>query len=266
VLLAAATLTLVTGPPEACAEGSGAGILDLSPSVVGFELQTLGWIDLRSAFDMVGIEYDSTSTRRIGERIYLRFKDAEVAERARVLHQQLDTPPRTVAVHMQLLLALEKAPVGAKETRETGPLVADPAILSTLTRLFRFPAYRLLSTSYQVTNTSRLVETQLEGVVLAAASGRGKPEVFDVDFKPIYLNGGQEVIQIRDLEIDRTYPADHDLLETTLNVRDGEVVIVGGSNLEGRTYAVVIKAETVDAEKSASPVLIRGGSSSSDPE
>ncbi|MCY3787192.1 MAG: hypothetical protein OXH63_00230, partial [Gemmatimonadetes bacterium] len=61
------------------------------------------------------------------------------------------------------------------------------------------------------------------------------------------IGEGEGVIRVQNLAITRTSPGPvRRLLNTTLNIKNGNSVIVGGSNIDGRTYAVIVKAEVME--------------------
>ncbi|MCC7263124.1 MAG: hypothetical protein IT369_11455 [Candidatus Latescibacteria bacterium] len=213
----------------------------LSPEVGVFEFQGLSVNEFIYLLKMVGINYQSVST--IGNKTYLRFESKEDLGRARQVWQQTDTPLKNISLKIQLVSA------AASYSREKGAKLGytqDEELLGYLSKLFKYSYYEFLSSSYMVAKSGRSVELNLEGVAAGEKEGKPAKEIFSVDVKPIFIDEGNGVIRLENLEIDREYPASADLLETTLNVRNGETVVVGGSNLDGRIYIVVITAQTIE--------------------
>ena len=57
---------------------------------------------------------------------------------------------------------------------------------------------------------------------------------------------GRGVIRVQNFSITRTSPEPaRRLLKTTLNIKNGNSIVVGGSNIDERTYVVIVKAEVM---------------------
>ena len=140
-------------------------------------------------------------------------------------------------------------------------------------RPFNLQGYQFLSVaSITVNSGERVEDLGLSGAKLPEA---GNPtETFQLDAMPSYYPGS-DMIRLENLEIDllkpvisggilmgKALPSDGpyvsriQLLETTLNMKNGDTVIVGGSNIEGRSYVLVLTAKTVWKEETGGPVVI----------
>ena len=89
----------------------------------------------------------------------------------------------------------------------------------------------------------------LEGLPIIKGKNDVSAQRFEVETVPSFLDEGDGVVRLQDLKIERVHPGNPTersaLLETTLNIKNGESVIVGGSILEGETYVVIITANII---------------------
>ena len=62
-----------------------------------------------------------------------------------------------------------------------------------------------------------------------------------------FIDEGQGVIRVHNFSAARTAPEPaRRLLKTTLNIKNGNSIIVGGATIDERTYAVIVKAEVME--------------------
>ena len=117
-----------------------------------------------------------------------------------------------------------------------------------LRELFKFPRYYILSSSYMVAKSGQQVESYLEGVQLDRyIHGHHKMEVFSFYVEPTFIDEGQGIIRVHDFSVARTAPEPaRRLLKTTLNIKNGNSIIVGGSTIDERTYVFIVKAEVME--------------------
>jgi hypothetical protein len=128
-------------------------------------------------------------------------------------------------------------------------------LLEQLQRLFSEYAFQVLSTCIATAQSGN--QGNYLGLVLAGLSGIAAPdhdgqvnEVFTVSVRPTYLPE-TGTIRLEGLEVKRMLVHTGEdpsaangqyFLDTTLNLRDGQTVVVGGSAIDGVTYVVAVTA------------------------
>ena len=236
-LITAVSSSILTAPVRA---QDGDRIEEILPAGVGlFEFQSVTLQEFIGMLKVMGIR---TSTgESIGGKHYIRFGSAEELARARDILARIDVPLKDIALHVQLILA-------TGNEIDAVNLPDDDGIRGQLRDLFKFPRYYILSSSYLVAKSGQQVESYLEGVQLDKnIHPRHKVEVFNYYVEPTFIDEGQGVIRVHDFSVARTRPEPvRRLLNTTLNIKNGNSVIVGGSNIDERTYVVIVKAEVME--------------------
>ena len=236
-LITAVGSSILAAPARA---QDGNRIEEILPAGVGlFEFQSITLQEFIGMLKVMGIRTDTGES--IGGKHYIRFESAEELARARDILARIDVPLKDIALHVQLVLATD-------DTIDAVNLPDDDGIRGQLRELFKFPRYYILSSSYLVTKSGQQVESYLEGVQLNKAMHPFyKVEVFGFYVEPTFIDEGQGVIRAHNLAITRTRPEPvRRLLNTTLNIKNGNSVIVGGSSIDERTYVVIVKAEVME--------------------
>lgn len=220
----------------------------LMPSQVkGFEYGGLDPLQflaaIRTIFD---IKYDSLATISVGgiPRLFVRFDSPQMASRAQMLWERMNTPRRDIQLCFQLLQALAERRMPSERWKTAADRPPGGKLLGQLEALFRFDDYRVLSTSTVVTQAGRPVAMMLEGLPAKDKGGNSVNEVFTVSVMPLSIPEEDGAIRLESLEIKRGAPY-YDLnsfLNTTLNLKDGQTVVVGGSAIDGVTYVVAVTA------------------------
>ena len=210
-------------------------IKEILPAEVGlFEFQSITLQEFIGMLKVMGVRTNMGES--IGGKHYIRFGSAEELARARDILARIDVPSKDIALHVQLVLATDN-------TIDALNLPDDDGIRGQLREIFKFPRYYILSSSYLVVRSGQQVESELEGVRLP----HHKAEVFGFYVEPTFIDEGQGVIRVHNLAITRTSPEPtRRLLNTTLNIKNGNSVIVGGSTIDERTYVVIVKAEVME--------------------
>ena len=239
-LITAVGSSILTAPARA---QDGDRIEEILPAGVGlFEFQSITLQEFIGMLKVMGIRTDTGES--IGGKHYIRFESAEELARARDILARIDVPLKDIALHVQLVLATDN-------TIDAVNLPDDDGIRGQLRELFKFPRYYILSSSYLVTKSGQQVESYLEGVPRLTGETmhdrRHKAEVFSYYVEPTFIDEGQGVIRVHNFSVTRTSPEPaRRLLKTTLNIKNGNSVIVGGSNIDERTYVVIVKAEVME--------------------
>ena len=220
----------------------------LPPKVGIFEFQSITIQEFMGMLKVMGVRTNMGES--IGGKHYIRFGSAEELARARDILARIDVPSKDIALHVQLVLATDN-------TIDALNLPDDDGIRGQLRELFKFPRYYILSSSYLVAKSGQLVESYLEGVPRLTDEQpnetrhlyepQHKVEVFKVYVEPAFIDEGPGVIRVHNFSITRTAPEPaRRLLKTTLNIKNGNTIIVGGSNIDERTYVVIVRAEVME--------------------
>ena len=235
-LITAVGSSILTAPARA---QDGDRIEEILPAGVGlFEFQSITLQEFIGMLKVMGVKTNTGES--IGDKHYIRFASAEELARARDILARIDMPLKDIALHVQLILA-------TGNEIDAVNLPDDDGIRGQLRDLFKFPRYYILSSSYLVAKSGQQVESYLEGVPLDKNIFRHKAEVFSYYVEPTFIDEGQGVIRVHDFSVARTAPEPaRRLLKTTLNIKNGNSVIVGGSTIDERTYVFIVKAEVME--------------------
>lgn len=236
-LITAVGISILTAPAQA---QNGDRIEEILPSGVGlFEFQSITLQEFIGMMKVMGLRVSTGES--IGGKHYIRFGSAEELARARDILARIDVPLKDIALHVQLILATDNE-------IDAVNLPDDDGIRGQLRELFKFPRYYILSSSYLVAKSGQQVESYLEGVPLDKnIYPRHKVEVFSYYVEPTFIDAGQGVIRVHDFSVARTAPEPaRRLLKTTLNIKNGNSIIVGGSTIDERTYVFIVKAEVME--------------------
>ena len=236
-LITAVSSSILTAPAQA---QDGDRIEEILPAGVGlFEFQSITLQEFIGMMKVMGLRVSTGES--IGGKHYIRFGSAEELARARDILARIDVPLKDIALHVQLILATDNE-------IDAVNLPDDDGIRGRLREIFKFPRYYILSSSYLVAKSGQQVKSYLEGVQLdKKMHPRHKTESFSVYVEPTFIDEGQGIIRVQNLTITRTSPQPmRSLLSTTLNIKNGNSIIVGGSNIDERTYAVIVKAEVLE--------------------
>ena len=253
VLLAA---TVLTSPAVAQQTGSAkGGIEDLLP--VGTMIFEPRYLHPREVYTILTSLIQCERINASESRIFVRFRDASDADRARKIIQKLDIPPRRVEVILRLVVASD-AGLPQYDT------VEDKALLNQLGVAFRFKHYQMLGKSQLVVDSGKTGEIQfgtgkgygtLQLQYASTSSGNkelqaqiGGRATFGVDF----IDEGKGIIRLKNLCIWQQYHGGEKggsrILNTSLNIKNGDTVVLGGGDTATRDAAliVVVTAKTLD--------------------
>lgn len=236
-LITAVGSSILTAPVQAQDEDR---IEDILPPKVGlFEFQSITLQEFIGMMKVMGLRTDTGES--IGGKHYIRFASAEELARARDILARIDVPSKDIALHVQLILATDNE-IDALN------LPDDDGIRGQLREIFKFPRYYILSSSYLVAKSGQQVESYLEGVPLDKnIHPDHKVEVFSFYVEPTFIDEGHGVIRVHNFSVARQLPyPPRKVLKTTLNIKNGNSIIVGGANIDERTYAVIVKAEVLE--------------------
>ncbi|MEW6751692.1 MAG: hypothetical protein AB1505_12060 [Candidatus Latescibacterota bacterium] len=223
----------------------------LPPQVKAFTFNTIQPQEFTTILQTLGITWDSMS--EVGSRHYFSFPTPELAERAVLVWKALDTPPSNIQLRFELMRARPEALLHPDKDGGLPGQLLQGQLLEQLQSLFHEYAFQVLSTSTVVAqsgNRGNPLELVLAGVPTRDPSGIPLTEQFMVSVRPTHLPEAGAV-QLQELEITRVLlqhgqdPSDvddQDFLDTTLNLRDGQTVVVGGSAIDGVTYVVAVTA------------------------
>ena len=236
-LITAVGSSILTAPAQA---QDGDRIEEILPAGVGlFEFQSITLQEFIGMMKVMGLRVNTGES--IGDKHYIRFGSAEELARARDILARIDVPLKDIALHVQLVLA-------TGNEIDAVNLPDDDGIRGQLRELFKFPRYYILSSSYLVAKSGQQVESYLEGVPLdKMMHPRHRMEVFSFYIEPTFIDEGQGVIRVHNFSVTRTAPEPlRRLLKTTLNIKNGNSIIVGGSTIDERTYVFIVKAEVME--------------------
>lgn len=223
----------------------------LPPGVEMFQLKYLtgsGVMELLRAFE---IEFESIKSYG-RTKLFIRFKDPLSAVRARKLLAKFDIPPRRIEIHLRRILASNVAfyeTVDGKNRMFDRP-IPDENLRNQLKQAFKFRHYNLLGSGRSTSNAGSRTMPSLKGSStpkLVDRSGDKRLNVAPIraNFWLEFIDEGKGVIQLRDLRINS---ARGRVLNTSLNIKNGETVILGSSVHDGDDIAIitVVSARTVD--------------------
>ena len=236
-LITAVGSSILTAPAQA---QNGDRIEEILPAGVGlFEFQSITLQEFIGMMKVMGLRVNTGES--IGDKHYIRFGSEVELARARDILARIDVPLKDIALHVQLILATDNE-------IDAVNLPDDDGIRGQLREIFKFPRYYILSSSYLIAKSGQQVESYLEGVQLdKKMHHRHKAEIFSYYVEPTFIDEGQGVIRVHNFSVARTAPEPaRRLLKTTLNIKNGNSIIVGGSSIDERTYAVIVKAEVME--------------------
>ena len=211
------------------------------------------WENLKASLPIFGIEIDTSGT--LGDRFFLRLKTVEMATRATRIYEAIRPSKATISLSFQLMLGVEKETGDSGDSKGRDNTQPHPALMRPP---FNLQGYQLLSIASITINSGERVEDLGLTFKQRGPSDRGR-EIFQLDAMPSYDPGsgmirlehlGIEVVTpiVSNVPIERQDLFRIQLLETTLNVKNGDTVIVGGSSIEGRSYVLVLTAKAVPQE------------------
>ncbi len=223
----------------------------LPPGVKMFHIKYLSVpkvVELLRAFE---IEYESI--KNYGRtKLFIKFKNPLSAVRARKLLAKFDTPPRRIEIHLRQILASNLALYELVDgvNRMLDRPIPDETLRNQLKQAFKFRHYNLLGSGRTTSNAGSRTMPALKGTStpkLVDASGDKRLDVARIraNFWLEYIDEGKGVIQLRDFIVNS---AGGHVLNTSLNIKNGETVIVGSSVHDGDDIAIitVVSARTVD--------------------
>ena len=221
----------------------------LLPGTEVFDLRYAHPNEVWSLFQ--AFELRPTSFKSHKSKIYARFQDPAEAKRARKLLQKLDVPPRQIQVDFKQVLAsnltyYKQSSIGQRKFVQPVP---DQKLLDQLKQVFKFEHYHLIGESNLIVNAGAKGELQLgtdQALCLTSDSPvsiyvRENNVAFDVN----HIDEGKGIIQLRTLKV---WTVESGVLTTSLNIKNGDTVIVGSSAIDGTDTALIfiVKARTVD--------------------
>ncbi len=255
-IVALATV-LMASPSDAKSSGRSIRAADLEeflpPGVEVFDLKYISTGDFAGLLSVLELKTTkfSPSDQSGQTRVFIRFEDPSSAEIARRLLAKLDIPPRRIEVRFLQVLASNESYYewsrGSKGDKYERP-VADESLLEQLKQAFKFRHFNLIDSFRMTLNAGINARTQNRPsrIQLGDASGEEKLDILSghASFSLDFIDDGKGVIQIRNLS---AQAATH-VLNTSLNVKNGETIIVGSSSLiKGNNELItVVTARTVD--------------------
>ena len=223
----------------------------LPPGVEMFNLKYLSDSEAMALLRAFEIEYESA--RSYGRtKLFIRFKDPLTTVRTRKLLARFDIPPRRIEIHLRQILASNAAFYERVDgaNRLFARPIPDETLRNQLNQAFKFRHYNLLGSGRSTSNAGSRTMPSLSGSStpkLVDASGDNRLNVAPIraHFWLEFIDDGKGVIQLRDLRIDS---ARGHVLKTSLNIKNGETVIVGSSVHDEDDIAIitVVSARTVD--------------------
>lgn len=255
-IVAIATV-LMASPFDAKSSGRPIKAADLEeflpPGVEVFDLKYISIGDFAGILSVLELKTTKyTPSDQNGQtRVYIRFEDPSSAERARRLLAKLDIPPRRIEVRFLQVLASNESYYewsrGSRGDKYERP-VPNESLLEQLKLAFKFRQFNLIHSFRMTLNAGINARTQSRPsrIQLGDASGEEKLNILSghASFSLDFIDDGKGVIQIRNLSVQA---APH-VLNTSLNVKNGETIIVGSSSLiKGNNELItVVTARTVD--------------------
>jgi type II secretory pathway component GspD/PulD (secretin) len=165
--------------------------------------------------------------------------------------KRLDTPapPRpNIELHIHVLIASNAS--GASDTTTQVPTELKD-VLTQLRGTFNYGNYELAATVVQrLTETRNILQGNGTGIVSHA-----NPTGLDVAMPYQYViqsvllvqnPSGAQTVQINEFSFTAQTDKDHAQVQTALNLRDGEKVVVGTATIRNRALIVVISAKLVN--------------------
>lgn len=211
---------------------------DLAPP--GMAILRPRYVSKSTFFKMTEVmDIEVKKFQEVDGQFFIQFGSENDHKRAIRLLERIDIPPRQIGVRLNLILAIDDNSVGD---------AVDPKVVEQLKKIFRFNGYRSLSSGYLVVGAGKDGEIGLRGLPI----NEGDTAQYDASFKAKFIDDGKGVIKIEDLEIERVYfnklgnEEEMTILETTLNIKNGDTVIVGSTQVEGQIYITIITATVLE--------------------
>lgn len=163
--------------------------------------------------------------------------------------KRLDTPapPRpNIELHIHVLVASNGS--GAEDTPQIPTELKD--VLTQLRATFNYRNYELVATVVQrVTDTQRGLQGNGTGEI-SHANPTGldvaMPYQYMINSVSVVQNpSGAPTVQINEFSFVATTDKDHAQVQTALNLRDGEKVVVGTATIRNRALIIVLTAKLV---------------------
>ncbi len=223
----------------------------LPPGVEMFHLKYLSSpevVELLRAF-----EIECESVRNYGRtKLFIRIKDPLSAVRARKLIARFDVPPRRIEIHLRQILASNAAFYEAVDgvKRMLYRPIPDQTLRDQLKQAFKFRHYNLLGSGRSISSAGSRSKSTLQSSSSLKLTDASGDEVLNfsriwANYWLEYIDEGKGVIQLRDLKYN---PVRGIVLNASLNIKNGETVIVGSSAHDRDDIAIitVVTARTVD--------------------
>ena len=223
----------------------------LPPGVEMFKLKYLSGPKVMELLRAFEIEYESI--KNYGRTtLFIRFKNPLSAARARKLLAKFDVRPRRIEIHLRQILASNVAfyePVDGVNRMFDRP-IPDETLRNQLKQAFKFRHYNLLGSGRSTSNAGSKTMPSLKSSTTPKLVDASGDELLNVartwaNFRLEFIDEGKGVIQLRDFIVDS---AGGHVLNTSLNIKNDETVIVGSSFHDGDDIAIitVVTARTVD--------------------
>lgn len=255
ILAAVLSIAAYSSPCNATGTADSTRVTDLEellpPGVEMFHIKYLAGPTVMELFHAFEIEYESI--KNYGRtKLFIKFKNPLSAVRARKLLAKFDIPPRRIEIHLRQILASHVAFYETVDgvNRMLDRPIPDETLRDQLKQAFKFHHYNLMGSGRSTSNAGSTSKPSLQitpPLKLADASG---DEVLNfaatnASYWLEFIDEGKGVIQLRSLKV--LSIGSHGL-NTSLNIKNGETVIVGRSVHDEDDIAIitVVSARTVD--------------------
>jgi hypothetical protein len=177
--------------------------------------------------------------QQVDDQFFIQFGSENDHKRAVRLMERIDIPSRQMGIQLNLIVAIDNESMGDP---------VEPKVVEQLKKIFRFNGYRSLSSGYLVVGSGKDGEIGLRGIPV----DENDTALYNASFRAKFIDDGKGVIKVEDLEIERTYidnrgeEEDVTILETTLNIKNGDTVIVGSTQVKGQIYITIITATVLE--------------------
>ena len=171
--------------------------------------------------------------------MFIKFGSSNDQARALRLLERIDIPSKQMGIRLNLVVVVDNESIGDP---------VDPKVVEQLKKIFRFNGYRSLSSGYLVVESGQDGEIGLRGIPL----DENDTALYNASFKAKFIDDGKGVVKVEDLEIERTYidkngnEEETQILETTLNIQNGDTVIVGSTHVADLIYITIITATVLE--------------------
>lgn len=203
------------------------------PGVEMFELRYVSVQNFIETLKVLDIKYKKFHF--IESKVFISFEDQAEAIRAKQLLQKIDIEPKQINIRVSLVLALD-------EPSKESPQIENN-ILAQLKKTLRFQGYQLITSGFLIIKSGEKGLIPLDNKPAA----ENKPERYDARIEAIFINDGRGIIRLEGFGIVR-YDGQmtRTLIHTSLNIKNGDTVIVGSSNINGQVYISVITAQVMN--------------------